>query len=929
MRKWIMGCALLVTLMFPNTVFAATDNKICVVGSVYDVVSHGSKVNVDEVTSENIRNKSTLSSDYFKDKKELGADSAQFKEKYQDIVESDYAIDATSLHMKCNKHFGSDGKFTWTSCPVASQYSGENALYSIKKIQAAIGEFQFDQASGSFYTDIKDNFNSNLLVRVVRNGKKNEENYDYNSALAMGIIAPGESYEVRSNNLRLSFQKDENVLLEFYLRPDGEVECSGAYLGNVDSKAPSYANIPNPWKDSQICKSFQSGYSYISTNPTNYKKLLVPECYNDTIDYFDNTITEQSIRQKIANLERVFSNENTADMGRLQCHYHTDGSREIAGQTKSFIYNPSGSTSSDPYATGDYWAASCKETVTVDYDQPKKLNAGTGFTYSAHLTVTRTCTPIAIRSVTKPIQCGYRIECWGGPANHHGEGGAGPNEDFDACVNTCDGGTYTKECINQCYSKVYEGKNIDLKAIRGVKQTFLDVIQARQMASSTLPDCSTQHKDSPNYCYAQKGWPTAKMADGKPMKTALGSTIFEVAASSNHQSNCHKILENHCESFHGILFGYYNTCNSTSNPTMCYEVYMSKARPYCSDNPELDWELEQNIADEEYRQLLDAIRSYEKTENFEMRVTDSYKTNNGKPLVTTSTSLENMVTVDSVEYPAETLGTSQQGGKEVPTIQVKKEYTINLPHAVVDQLTGKEKYVTNDYQRPKNERDGGNKYYTDINSGTYNDYRKWYNNYSPLDERSDAQFVGNNIGVVFKNVGTVQSSAGNGVSASYTWDRINLDCFYGLLNKRYIECDDGICDLDCDDGDICTGGLQYMFRQINLDNVFPERNPRWNWNYTTETDAYGYASRPKEVTEDIEALGNSAFSSENLDYEITITKENIREIRRYNKSQKNYQNYDMDCSLKENGLEICESKMLKNQSLVNQYQRNTEIGSND
>ena len=31
----------------------------------------------------------------------------------------------------------------------------------------------------------------------------------------------------------------------------------------------------------------------------------------------------------------------------------------------------------------------------------------------------------------------------------------GPNEDFEACINECDGGKYTPKCSNTCYEKIY------------------------------------------------------------------------------------------------------------------------------------------------------------------------------------------------------------------------------------------------------------------------------------------------------------------------------------------------------------------------------------------------------------------------------------------------------------------------------------------
>lgn len=932
MRKWVFGCILFAICFIPCGVLAAGENQICVNGNLYDVTNRGSKVDLASIKADNLKTGSTLPQHYFDVKRKFGVNSIEFQKDYGTINEGDYAFVANSLNQKCNIHYNADGSYTWKSCPSTSQYNANNAPYTTYKFQKAVSAFKFD-GNGNFYVDIHDEFNSTLTVRVVRNGVKNNE-YDLESMQRLGKVGSGEIYDLNSAGLRLSFAGGSNVRLEFYIKPSSGVDCAGSYVGSVDTVTPSYADVKNPWKDSTVCKNFRNGYSYISTSPTNYKSLLVPECYKDTIDYFKERpyISESSIQAKIAEVDKIFKSSNDADLKQLQCHYHTDGSREVAAQTKTFIYNPSGSASSSDQTTGDYWAASCTETVSINYDQPKKVVAGTGFMYDATLTVTRKCTPIAIRTITKPERCTYGIECWGGPANHTGESGAGPNEEFDSCVNTCDGGKYTKDCIQKCYKKVYE--KVDNIFTAGVNSyTFLDSMKAKQMAAD---HCEKKTPTSPNYCYTSKGWATDL---GK--RTKFGNLIYEIAAMNNQQSNCNGSTS--CTSFHGMSFTYLNTCNSASNPTMCYEVYTSNPRPKCSDNPEEDYQVLKSTADKEYEELLAAIRKYEKSEQFEMSVIDSYKRDNqGKPLTTHSTSLENKVKVTGgvVTYPdtnlpyKETPNVSNQSYstagdvKSVPEVEVKKEYKIELPKAVIDQITGKESYVTNDYKPTANERDGGNKYYTDINSGTYNDFRKWTNEYSPLDERADTPFVGNNIAVVFKNIGTVQTSS-NENGSNYTWGQIDLDCFYGILNKRYIECDDGVCDIDCEENDVCTGGLQYMFRQIDLTNMFPDRDPRWNWTYTSEKDQYGYSSEPAKVIDDVQNLGESVYRTENLDYNITITKENIRSIRRYNKAQGNYQNYDMDCTTIGNGINVCESKFLKNTTYVKTYSRNTELGSND
>lgn len=52
---------------------------------------------------------------------------------------------------------------------------------------------------------------------------------------------------------------------------------------------------------------------------------------------------------------------------------------------------------------------------------------------------------------------------------------AGPNENFDKCVVSCDGGVYSDKCVNKCYKKVY-GKSI-VRQTTGYEIAYEDVIQ--------------------------------------------------------------------------------------------------------------------------------------------------------------------------------------------------------------------------------------------------------------------------------------------------------------------------------------------------------------------------------------------------------------------------------------------------------------------
>lgn len=100
----------------------------------------------------------------------------------------------------------------------------------------------------------------------------------------------------------------------------------------------------------------------------------------------------------------------------------------------------------------------CQEQIQITYDPPVATKAGLCFQYKVTVKSKVTCKtslePDKIKWPMPPSTCSYSPIC----SNNEKETQAGPNEEFDSCINSCDGGKYTQKCINSCYKKVY-GKN--------------------------------------------------------------------------------------------------------------------------------------------------------------------------------------------------------------------------------------------------------------------------------------------------------------------------------------------------------------------------------------------------------------------------------------------------------------------------------------
>ena len=95
----------------------------------------------------------------------------------------------------------------------------------------------------------------------------------------------------------------------------------------------------------------------------------------------------------------------------------------------------------------------CEEAVIVEYGPPIASTAGLCFEYQVQVTskikceVSASWEPIPDLNLCTPIpQCNYYYGF-----THQ----AGPNEEFDACINKCDGGKYTEKCSDKCYNEVY------------------------------------------------------------------------------------------------------------------------------------------------------------------------------------------------------------------------------------------------------------------------------------------------------------------------------------------------------------------------------------------------------------------------------------------------------------------------------------------
>jgi len=131
----------------------------------------------------------------------------------------------------------------------------------------------------------------------------------------------------------------------------------------------------------------------------------------------------------------------------------------------------------------------CQEAVTVEYGAPIASKAGLCFQYKVKVTSRVVCN---VKNLPEPPEVSHEY-CEPSPVCvHRDEDGhsvqldqGGPNEDFDSCIKSCDGGKYSSKCSSKCYKKVYGNSKLKKSS-----NLLLNNISATKMADNNtcLPE---------------------------------------------------------------------------------------------------------------------------------------------------------------------------------------------------------------------------------------------------------------------------------------------------------------------------------------------------------------------------------------------------------------------------------------------------------
>lgn len=226
----------------------------------------------------------------------------------------------------------------------------------------------------------------------------------------------------------------------------------------------------------------KSQFDLDSSEVAGYNDIMrqnFPFCYSGSISAVDVTdaaikaIRKKSLKAYKEYLKFLAAKKDNSKFDAATQEIRNGGYQKISltnkqaiiGDTLACEKNISTETTKKYYAESvvednEVCKVTCQEQFQVTYDPPAVVKAGLCFQYKVTVRSKVTCKTEdkgGLKWPTPPDTCGYVPIC----ENNANETQAGPNDEFDSCINSCDGGKYSQSCINSCYKSVYENTSTD------------------------------------------------------------------------------------------------------------------------------------------------------------------------------------------------------------------------------------------------------------------------------------------------------------------------------------------------------------------------------------------------------------------------------------------------------------------------------------
>ena len=549
----------------------------------------------------------------------------------------------------------------------------------------------------------------------------------------------------------------------------------------------------------------------------------------------------------------------------------------------------------------------CEEVVEVEYGAPVASKAGLCFEYKVKVTSRVNCSSDS--GVPKPKDA--ILETPTPVCVHHGSETmrqGGPSEDFDSCIAECDGGKYSDKCSDKCYQEVYgetTTKTSTLELSYAEKLNSTDDYTVSKVANKNttkVPNSEGKyvckkgkiywtgdglsrwhqgHKwgipPKKDYTKIENGIPIRNICSDKcSWKGGTGDVYlnledYKVDAVENAKT--YLKLKSQCEA--------YAKCNTSTAEFTISVSYLEKGKseetwinfPYSRSKDEMAYS-GVNTKSTKDSTLLDADGCYNPVGSSSFSGTTTSGTEG-----TTSTSIDQRWYLSEWSFPGtwHNAKTGEISFKEITGkawTKTDKKFCIPYDFPYVNEKWWLYYYAKMHGNDPSYAANSETTSYIEDGKNCTNtcNYATTYGTFT----EEDVKNVKYNIKATTRKFGL------------FEWD-IDISCFYALGGLDKVENCDKKCISISDDSD---KKKEYKVRSVSLENLFPSKDGSskseavpFNWSsYATNTlKDPEYTSNPSAYKTFVEEKGYSIYSNEYLDYEITLTREEIKKLRTQNK----------------------------------------------
>lgn len=596
--------------------------------------------------------------------------------------------------------------------------------------------------------------------------------------------------------------------------------------------------------------------------------------------------------------------------------YKSDGTYNIDANVQSYYaYNVEqqsltykwytgwkGTANPEPKETTvkEFCKRTCEEAVEVKYGPPVATKAGVCFEYQVQVTSRVRCstevneTPPEHKPMCVPVPYCNDI-----PGHVHQ---AGANDEYKACIRSCDGGKYTKACNEKCYKKVYEKNSKTSKTSKANNDT--KTAQSKKLYSTAFSYSGHHYFSGDSIRWSGNGYANYYKYY-EPGRTAgdhgryVPESGFKKRLYDNGETCKDPCFFSGCEA----SSDYVNKADFIKDYANNVENYKSAINK-CKASASCTTKTATFTIKVDYKNRKGSIKTvnYPYTEGSfapEELISDDNDTNCA-PNSSTTALINNIILKHA--------GCYEHCGKG---LQYHTRWS--FPGDWLIKKTGEHSF------KPQKEEDGWerqtNKFCLPLDVQDVNS--KWWKYYYGLyDNNHTTSYDSTAVGAKCVSPTTVttvtESDIENwNVEGTYRWNinastrnfgyygwNFDIACFYALNSKSTKVTEETKSNEEkCNPNN--PSEETYRIRTVDLSNLFPapngqsgSRQPGFNWSTYATTEAVNGKNQsvPSAYAEEVQKTGINVYSDQYLDYYFELSREALQKIKAGSRDR-NYADY--------------------------------------